>query len=239
MYDQFNMYCDESCHLPNDNCSSMALGALFFNKINTSEITQRIKDIRSRYGLKKDTELKWNSISRVRLPIYIDLVDYFFDNDDMSFRGLVIPDKTILDHTAYNQTHDDWYYKMFYDLIKVVLDPGSQYSIYIDWKDRYSYPKSQKLLEVIRNHIGDRNKNIIKKIQPVRSHEIQAMQIVDVLTGALAYYYRMKQNPDLINSGKIKTIERIQERSMNTDFQTTLLREKKFNLLIWEPEGKF
>ena len=41
----------------------------------------------------------------------MSLINYFFDDDDLHFRAIIIPDKSILDHDKYNQTHDDFYYK--------------------------------------------------------------------------------------------------------------------------------
>ncbi len=52
--------------------------------------------------------------------LYVDFLDYFFDDDDLHFRGVVIPDKKKLDHARYGQTHDEWYYKMYFVLLKAI-----------------------------------------------------------------------------------------------------------------------
>lgn len=65
---------------------------------------------------------------------YLDLVDYFFDDDDIVLRALVITDKDTLDHAQFNQTYNDWYYKMYWQLLSII-DPEYSYNFYIDIKD--------------------------------------------------------------------------------------------------------
>jgi hypothetical protein len=44
---------------------------------------------------------------------YLALIDLSLANDRLRFRGLVVPDKSRLDHARFDQSHDDWYYKMY------------------------------------------------------------------------------------------------------------------------------
>ena len=37
------------------------------------------------------------------------------------FEHFIIPDKTKLEHELHNQTHDDWYYKMYFDMLNSYL----------------------------------------------------------------------------------------------------------------------
>ena len=80
----------------------------------------------------------------------------------MHFRALIIPDKSSLDHSGFNQTHDDFYYKMYFDLIKIILSPEYSYNIYLDIKDTQSEVKVNKLKEVLRSSHYDFEKRIIK-----------------------------------------------------------------------------
>ena len=63
------------------------------------------------------------------------------------------------------------------------------------------------------------------------------MQLVDILTGALAY----RHNHDVITTSdsttKIRLINRIIQRSGLSLVKTSLLSEKKMNLLIWQAGG--
>lgn len=232
MGEVYNIYCDESCHLEKDQCKVMSLGAVWCKKAKTKEIAERIRDIKERYGLSRKYEAKWTKISSNHSKVYVDLVDYFFDADDLHFRGVVIPDKTILRHDLFDQTHDTWYYKMFFVLLKVILDPELTYHIYLDYKDTNGRKKIEKLHEVISNNYYDFSRSIVQKIQLVRSHEVEAMQLTDVLTGALTYLHRCLDT----NAGKTEVIDRIKKRSGYSLFHNTLYRESKLNLLVWKPE---
>lgn len=230
---KYNLYCDESCHLQNDNSNAMGLGAVWCDKSQVHEINSRIREIKLRHGVKPDVEVKWSKVGPIKRDLYFDLVDYFFDNDDLHFRGLIIPNKSMLDHDKYHQTHDEWYYKMYYEMLRVIFSPQNYYNVYIDIKDSHSNERAKKLHEVCCNDIFDFSHSIIRKVQPIRSEEIQIMQITDILLGALTYANRTFQNDEPRSQTKIDLIERIRERTNYSLNKTTLLREDKFNILIW------
>ncbi|MFH1515161.1 MAG: DUF3800 domain-containing protein, partial [bacterium] len=94
--------------------------------------------------------------------------------------------------------------------------------------------KIRKLHEVISNSLYDFNRNIVKRIQAVTSKEIEQVQLADLLIGAVVYENRSEKK----SPGKISVVERIKELSRYSLTRTTLIRESKFNLLIWEPRGR-
>ena len=168
----YNVYCDETCHLINDGINVMVLGAIWCPQTKIKEINDRIKEIKVRNGVSEIMELKWTKISPAKIDLYKDLVNYFFDDNDLHFRTVIIPDKKKLDHNYFQQTHDTWYYKMYFDMLKVIFSPIDKYEVYIDIKDTNSYKKSQKLKEVCCNFIYDFSHMIIRKLQPIRSDEV-------------------------------------------------------------------
>lgn len=229
MREEFNIYCDESCHLENDLQKAMVLGAVWCSKDKSYEINKRIREIKVKHLLNPGFEIKWNKIGQKKIDFYEELINYFFDDDDLHFRALVIPNKAKLNHSDFNQTHDDFYYKMYFDLLKVILDPECGYNIYLDIKDTRSQEKVDKLKEVLRNSHYDFSKQIIKKIQQVRSHEIEILQLSDLFTGAVSYLHRGLNT----STGKIKLINRIKERSRYSLLSSTLYRESKMNIFVW------
>ncbi len=229
----YNIYCDESCHLEKDGINVMVLGAVWCPQPKIQEINQRIRQIKSRNGISVSAELKWVKVSPAKIDLYRDLVNYFFDDDDLHFRALIIPDKSKLDHKRFHQDHDTWYYKMYFEMLKVVLSPSDRYEIYIDIKDSHSYEKSQKLKEVCRNSIYDFSEQVIQRLQPIRSDEVQIMQIVDILIGAVAYQNRIFPDGFVKSSAKRQIIDLIQSRSKYSLEKSTLLREEKCNLFVW------
>lgn len=230
----YNIYCDESCHLEHDGINVMVLGAVWCPHDAAREINERIRNIKVRNGISPTAEMKWTKISPAKIQLYADLINYFFDEGLLHFRAVVIPNKNMLDHVRFNQTHDDWYYKMYFEMLKQILTPEDRYNIYIDIKDTNSNRKAQKLREVCSNSMYDFSKTVIRKLQPIRSEEVQLMQIVDILIGALGYANRQFSDEHIKSTAKLAIIDLIKKRSEYSLRKTTLLREEKFNILIWD-----
>jgi hypothetical protein len=226
-----NVYCDESCHCENDGQQAMVLGAIWCPLDKTREIAVRLREIKVAHGLLPDFEMKWTKVSPARLPFYMAILDYFFDDDDLHFRALIVPDKSQLRHEAFGQTHDEWYYKMYFEMLKTILSPYERYRIYVDIKDTRGGRKAEKLREVLCNNMYDFSRSIIDRLQIVRSHEVEQVQLADLLIGAVSYC-----NRELLSSrAKLALVERMRERSGYDLTKTTLLREEKVNLLRWMP----
>lgn len=230
MSEIFNIYCDESCHLENDRQKAMVLGAIWCPLDKTREIAVRLREIKQKHGFPPHFEVKWTKVSPAGKAFYLDLVDYFFDDDDLHFRALIVPDKSLLRHDAYpGQDHDVWYYKMYFDMLKVILRPDAHYRIYLDIKDTRGGQKVAQLHQVLCNDRYDFSRHVIERVQLVRSHEIEQLQLADLLIGAVAYLNRDLHE----NAGKLAIIERMRRRSRYDLTRTTLLREEKMNIFRW------
>ncbi len=231
MSETFNIYCDESCHLENDHQKVMVLGAVWCPLEKGREIAVRIREIKVEHGLSEKFEIKWSKVSATKVDFYLAVLNYFFDNDDLHFRALIVPDKSKLDHAAFGHTHDDFYYKMYFDLLKVILSPDACYRIYLDIKDTRGAVKVRKLHEVLSNSMYDFSQQIIERVQLARSHEIEQLQLADLLIGAISYVNRNLEG----NAGKETLVRRMKERSHYRLTLTTLLKEEKVNLFCWHP----
>lgn len=229
---EYCIYCDESCHLENDGIPIMAFGAIWFPKGKKSEIFSRLKELKSQNNLPLSFELKWNKVSEGLFKYYLDNLNYFFDDDDIRYRGLIVKGKAKLNHDAFGQDHNTFYYKMYFDLLKVILAPSNSNEIYIDIKDTQGASRVRKLEEVLRNNHYDYKREIIKRVQQVDSQEVIALQLTDLLTGALGYVNRGLDS----SSAKMKLINKIKQRSGYSLVHSTLLKEEKFNLFVWEPK---
>ncbi|MGL5328386.1 MAG: DUF3800 domain-containing protein [Peptostreptococcaceae bacterium] len=228
----YNIYCDESCHLENDNQKSMVLGGIWCPSNKIKSISKDINLIKEKHGLSKFSELKWTKISPSKLRMYEDIVNYFFENDDLHFRCLIIPNKSDLNHEKFNQSHDDWYYKMYYNMLVPILIPTEEYNIYLDIKDTRSSHKVKDLQAYLGNTLHDFDLNKIKKVQNIRSHESQLMQLTDILIGSVAYNSR-----DLESSpAKLSIMGHIKSKSGYTWTKNTLYREDKFNMFFWNAQ---
>ena len=234
---EYNVYCDESCHLENDGHKAMSLGAIWCPKEEVRRVHEELIAIKRTHGIAKTAEIKWTKASPCNVELYIDIVDYFFSNSNLHFRGLVVPDKSILDHERFSQTHDLWYYKMYFTLLKAVFNRDARYYVYIDVKDTHSAENSRKLCEVCANDAYDFSHDIVKRVQPIRSDEVQLMQLVDILTGALAFRHNNRGKTGM-SPAKVAIVNEIIDRSGYGLTESTLLREDKFNLLVWQPYGQ-
>ena len=200
---EYNLYCDESCHLEHDDSDVMVLGALIIPKDKKQEITENILQIKARYGVKARTEVKWTKASMPKIDLYKDLLNCFFLDDDMRFRVLVAK-KTRLNHEAWSQSHNDWYYKMYFTMLNRLFDSTNTYNVYVD----------------------------IKKVQPIRSDEVQMMQITDVINGAVCRANRTTIPQP--SGAKAEIIDYIRMKSKLRLTQSTTLGTRKFNIFVWE-----
>jgi hypothetical protein len=230
----FNIYCDESCHLENDHQKVMVLGAVWCPLGKTREIADRIREKKRLHGLPANFEIKWTKVSPAKAAFYQDVLDYFFDESSLHFRAWVIPDKSRLRHADFGQNHDTWYYKMMFGLLEPLLSPESIYRIYLDQKDTRSAAKVKNLHEVLCNNLYDFDRKIIDWVQVVESHDVEQLQLADLLIGAIGYANRGLS----ANLAKQSLVKRLQERSCYALTRTTLLRESKVNIFIWQPQGR-
>ena len=196
----FNFYCDESCHLENDNFPYMLIGYVSsaYNQVKLH--TEKIKQLKKDYHI--PYELKWNHLSKSAMELYKELIDYFFATD-LQYRAIVI-DKNQLKHQQFQQTHDDFYYRMYYQLIQKKLSPEYNYNIYLDIKDTRSAQKVNGLKDYLNNNFVS-----IRNLQNIRSYESELMQLTDIITGALSYYLR-KENKVI---AKNKIVDRIAQHA--------------------------
>jgi len=234
MTGSFNIYCDESCHLEHDQQNVMVLGAVWCPLEKVDEINVRIREIKAKHGLATDFEIKWVKVSPGQLPFYREVLDYFFDDDALHFRALIVPDKSVLRHEDYAQTHDEWYYKMYFDMLKGILHPQARYHIYLDYKDTRGASKVARLHSILCNNMYDFSRRIISRVQLVRSHEVEILQLADLLIGVISY-----ANRDLDSSeAKLHLPHRMRERSQYALTRTTLLQEEKVNLFRWRANAR-
>ena len=227
---KYKVYCDESCHIQNDKKNFMVLGAVYCPENEVNNIAKYIRKLKKLHKLKWTSEIKWTKISNSTLDFYKDLIQYFFINPNLKFRA-VICDKRKLNHEKFGQTHDIWYHKMYYEMIRYLINSENSYEIYPDIKDTNSYYNFQEVANFLRIKLKDTNGKTIKKIQPIRSNESYILQIADVLIGAMQY----NKNRLNTSASKLEIVDLIKEHVVDGIEETTPYNKNKFNLLVWEP----
>lgn len=215
----YNFYCDESTHIENDGQPFMILSYISTPYHLLKMHNQNIREMKMKHFYKG--EMKWSSISKSQYPFYNEMIDYFF-NSDLNFRAIVI-DKSQLDHKSHNQNHNDFYDKMYYQLLNKKINPEFNYNIYIDIKDTHSYLKARNLKTYL-----ERDYNNIRNLQVIRSYESELMQLTDVLMGAINYRLRGLNKV----TAKNNIIEKIERHCGKPLTQKTDKAENKFNLFF-------
>ncbi|MBR1901986.1 MAG: DUF3800 domain-containing protein [Bacteroidaceae bacterium] len=217
----FNIYCDESTHLEHDGHPYMLYGYVSIASNQIKICKEQIKGIKEKYGY--TGELKWVNIHDKTYQVYKELVEYFFMTD-VQFK-VVIADKTQIDESKPEYTFDDFYYRMYFQLLHHEIDLEHTYNIYFDIKDTCSQKRLHQLRDALKWNAA------IKNFQFIKSHESVFVQLADVLMGAINYQLRI-QRGDI--EGKViakrKIVEIINQHTPISLRPVSPLSSKKFNL---------
>ena len=207
----------------------MVLGALTCSQADARRVADDLRRLKASHGRPPSFEAKWKKVSPAGVGLYADLLAYFMREPGLRFRAVLIPDKGLLRHDAFGQDHDTWYYKMYFTLLEKLVGTGDRYSVYLDIKDSRSGARAAKLHEILCNSQGDPDCSMIRRVQPVRSHEVEQVQLADLLTGAVAYAARE------LNGSRAKTSLVMQLRAGCgcALTETTPLTMRKLNVLRW------
>ena len=227
---EYNVYCDESCHLEHDGQPIMALGAVWCPTDDVRRLSDAIREFKVKHNARG--ELKWIKVSPKQLNFYLDLVNYVFVTPELHFRCLIVENKARLDHELFNaSSHDAFYYKMYYYLLRNILTAGCTFKVYVDIKDTRSQQKVVTLKEVLCNSTREINSCDIARIQQVRSHESELLQLADFLLGAVSYVNRSLAG----SAAKCAIADAIQQRAHHELAKTTPPWEPKFNVFVFSP----
>ncbi len=214
----FNIYCDESTHLKNDGQPYMIISyvSAAYNQLNQHK--EHIKMLKAKHEIKG--EIKWSKVSSGQYPFYAELVDYFFSTD-LKFRAVIVK-KSQIDEKRKDFTYDDFYFRMYYQLLHHKMDLAYKYNIYFDIKDTCSHKKLATLKDILRWNASIRN------FQFIRSHESCLMQLTDLIMGALNY----KLRDGNAVAAKVKLIEKIENQCDFSITNSTPRTAEKFNLFF-------
>lgn len=224
----FNVYCDESGHLEHDEVNVMVIGGIAIDNEFRKKAYSDIKQIKIKYGIPIHREIKWTKVSKGELDYYKSLIDYFIENEQLRFRAIIIPDKTRLDHARFNQTQDEFYYKIYYDMLKKVLLNHDVIRVYIDIKDTNSSYKVEKLTKYLNNTYTAHRNDV--KIMQIRSHENSLLQMADLLIGCVMYKNRNLTS----SSAKLELVKYLESKINSSLNRTSYYSELKFNLLVMD-----
>lgn len=217
----FNIYCDESCHIEHDHKRFMFLGSVSCAYPQVKRHCQRIDELKKKHNFY--AEIKWSKVSNSKIKFYLDLVDYFFDTD-LRFRAIGV-EKSKIRYNDFNSDYDDFYYKMYYQLLNHNINSFCHYNVYMDIKDTLSAIKVRRLKDILNVKYG-----VFRNVQNIRSEESLLMQLSDFLMGAISYNSNCEEKS---NTAKVKILEKIMQHAKTTNLSQTNYSEK-LNLFFIE-----
>jgi len=219
----FNLYCDESTHLIHDGHPYMLLSYISIAYPQIRLAKEEIKAIKRKFNYTE--ELKWTNVHSATYKVYAELVDWFFMND-LEFRTVVV-DKSQIDEKRAYYSFNDFYFRMYFQLLHTKVDFQNRYNVFLDIKDTCSGEKLEKLKKIMSYNSS------IGTLQFIPSRESVFIQLADVLMGAINYNLRIQKGDVKGNViAKLKLIEKIKRHSNISLNTTTPLSRNKFNLFF-------
>ncbi len=204
---EFNVFCDESRHLLKDKKDRfMVIGAIRCSKNLCDSILKDIQIIKERRNYYP--EIKWTKVSKNNFDFYLSLLDYFFQTPSLDFRCIVI-DKHTVDLKKFNFSEDDFFYRMYFYLLRPKLKiKKTSYHILIDKKDHYTKEKCEELENILENEVLSYINQIQIKVDCVNSKNSLLVQLCDFFIGAVGYWW----NRYFSNVAKLRACLKISTR---------------------------
>jgi len=179
---QYVVYCDESRHDAGPGSHFMAIGSLWVPRCRKPELTKALRSLFREVGL--HAEVKWNKVSAARLDAYERIVDFFFAQEALRFRVIVVDHSKFDPDRFHGGDRELGFYKFYYELLVQWLEPGNEYLILLDFKQNQSASRYRDLRAVLTRKLRGEAK--ILDLTVIDSRETPLAQLCDVLTGAVA-----------------------------------------------------
>lgn len=228
--ESYNIYCDES-RVENKNSDKMTIGALILLRSKKEKTVEEIKNILMKY--KFNYELKWSKVGDKYMDLYKELIDYFFENSSLSFRGIIVDKRKVQFKKYHNGSMETAFYKFYYIMLKAKLVSQTEYYIFLDKKPSRDRNIVNALNHFLEFHIFKNKKDCkIKHMQSYDSDNNLLIQLSDFFTGLLGFACN---NYELKSSFKYEIVKYFEEKSGREDLcRTSFLSEEKFNIFVWK-----
>jgi len=182
----------------------------------------------------KKHEFKWSKVSPQKLGFYQSIVDYFFERPELCFHCLVVRRAEVkleLHKGGYEEARQKHLTMLLTNKIRRALQVQKRkFRVWVDPLP-VAYDKAPEVVQIISNHTLNQDfkgLNPVDKVLPHESHDTPAIQLCDVLLGAVMSAW---QN-ETAAAAKLELQRHIAGYLGWTDLRAdTFPREKKFN--IW------
>lgn len=179
---EYIVYCDESRHDGAAQNRFMSIGSLWLPRTRKEELTKEFRALREANCLRG--EIKWSKVSSQRLAAYQKLVDFFFAQEDLRFRAILV-DQTKVDLAKFHGNDRELgFYKFYFEMLEKWILPTHRYLILLDYKRNKGADRYTTLKRVLEN--AAKGKAWIDDLTVIDSHQSPLAQLSDLLTGATA-----------------------------------------------------
>src|SRR5579872_62138 len=184
-----DVYIDESSQ---NRHEYLVLGGLIIHKQSVPIFNELIA--RTRMPELPFGEMKWEKVSRSKLPAYKRVIDSFFDSDPhcqpMEFHSVVVHTPDIKDRLFNKGSREIGFNKEVYQLCMKFgrLYRGRLFHIYPDERQTRNSPEElRQILNFSMRKKGDLRDWPYRRIHFQNSKKVYALQVVDILIGGIAY----------------------------------------------------
>ena len=227
------IYCDESrqelfgSSEPPSSGQYVLIGGLWIEAHQRETLKSRIHERRGARDVRG--EFKWGRVSPSRVEFYKDLVDLFFDAQAMHFRCLALPADELDAVQFHDGDNELMFYKFYYQLLHPWILDFNTYKVFVDLKTNRVRQRLAKLRRVLQN--SNRFAEIVG-VQALPSHEVDLLQLADLLIGAVGYHFHGTAS----SAAKRAIVSKITER-LGHPIGPTPRSVQKFNVFRWRPGG--
>lgn len=226
----FEIYCDESGieALTDINAHSyIAIGSIWMPSDYRVFFKEEVKKIKEKYSV--HGELKWNKISPKYYSLYKEIIDYFFNSQQLRFRIILI-DSQKVNHQRYNNLDPELgFYKFYYQLLHHWIYDFNNYNAFLDLKVN----RDKNRLSNLGSTLNSSNRLANITVQGLPSDESLGIQLADILTGLV----NAKFNDTITSQAKIDLINHIENTYLGKKIAPTYNSEKKLNIFKIQLEG--
>jgi hypothetical protein len=195
---QFDIYCDESC----TGDRFMVYGGVVLPTRTVQRFNDLMKDWRKKHKIAEDSELSWESVRNHSLATYQSLMDLYlnkrFRDGFLNFKAMVC-DRQSPDYVAFmkfnHKISDDLgYYKLYQVFLRHKLGPyakDNDYSLRVYLDERSTNYRLEGLRTFLNLGIRIRppflGRDVVETVATRLSHKTEALQLADVLMGAIGW----------------------------------------------------
>lgn len=168
-------------------------------------LDSKIREVRERNNFYD--EIKWNTLSKAKLTVILDIIKAVFDTPGIYFSCIVIDKNNV----NFGKEFDNNPYKAYQEFTEILLKQGiEENEILTILADFVTTPKNIKFEVDVKHNI---NKNLdrlaIGGIHRVDSKGVNIIQIVDLFIGAVSYSYKINLKLVSGDKNKIKVLNTI------------------------------